>query len=152
MISIFKKLSNSGGVVDISRADRGKWVQIATCAVLMAVAGADEFTEEERNRIIVILKDEFSLTEEDAEALIELAGKEIDKSVDYWRFTNALNMNLSPEEKIKIMENVWRVVYTDGQLSGHEDSLVHKFSFLLDLRHEQMIAAKIKVKMELGLD
>jgi uncharacterized tellurite resistance protein B-like protein len=151
MISIFKKLSNSKGIIDIAQADHGMKVQVATCAVLMAVAGADEYTDEERRRIIEILKGEFSLTEEDAEALMEMAGREIDKSIDYWRFTNTLNRNLTPEEKIKIMENVWRVVYTDGQLSGHEDTLVHKFSFLLDLRHEQMIAAKIKVKKELGL-
>jgi uncharacterized tellurite resistance protein B-like protein len=152
MISIFKKLSNSRGVIDIAQADQGMRVPIATCAILMAVAGADEFTDEERQRIIGILKDEFNLGDEDAEALMEMAGKEIDKSIDYWRFTNTLNQNLSVPEKIKIMENVWKVVYADGQLSGHEDTLVHKFSFLLDLRHEQMISAKIKVKNELGLD
>jgi uncharacterized tellurite resistance protein B-like protein len=151
MISIFKKLSNSKGVIDIAQADRGMRVQVATCAVLMAVAGADEYTDEERKRIIDILKGEFSLTDEDAEALMDLAEREIDKSVDYWRFTNTLNRNLSPDEKMRIMEYVWKVVYTDGHLSGHEDSLVHKFSFLLDLRHEQMISAKIKIKRELGL-
>jgi uncharacterized tellurite resistance protein B-like protein len=152
MVSIFKKLINSKSSFNIADADPGKRVQVATCAILMAVAGADEYTTEESNRIIQILEKEFSLTAEDAEALIEVAGREYDKSIDYWKFTNTLNETLSEAERIGIMENVWRVVYTDGQLSAHEDTLVHKLSFLLNLRHDQMIAAKLKIRGEQGLN
>jgi uncharacterized tellurite resistance protein B-like protein len=152
MVSIFKKLANSKSGFDIAREDPAKQIQIATCAILMAVAGADEFTGDEKSRIVVILHNEFNLTSEDALALMEVAGREVDRSIDYWKFANTLNQNLSDVDRIKIMENVWRVIYTDGQLSGHEDTLVHKFSFLLNLTHEQMISAKLKVRQEFGLD
>jgi uncharacterized tellurite resistance protein B-like protein len=152
MVSIFLKLINSKSSFNISDADPGNRVQVATCAILMAVASADEFTVEESKRIIQILQKEFNLTVEDAEALIEVAGREFDRSIDYWTFTSTLNESLSETERIGIMENVWRVVYTDGQLSAHEDTLVHKLSFLLNLRHDQMIAAKLKIRGEQGLN
>jgi uncharacterized tellurite resistance protein B-like protein len=44
------------------------------------------------------------------------------------------------------LEEIWRIVYADGELSGHEDSLVHKLSFLLGLTHKQLIDAKLKAK------
>jgi uncharacterized tellurite resistance protein B-like protein len=152
MVSIFKKFTNSKSSFDIAQETPVKQIQIATCAILMAIAGADEFTEEEKSRIVAILQNEYNLTSEDALALIEVAGREVDRSIDYWNFANTLNKNLSNSDRIKIMENVWRVIYTDGQLSGHEDTLVHKFSFLLNLTHEQLIAAKLKVRIEFGLD
>jgi uncharacterized tellurite resistance protein B-like protein len=152
MVSIFKRLTNSGSGFNISHESPVKRIQIATCAILMAVAGADEFTEDEKIRIVTILQNEFGLSAEDALALMEVAGREVDRSIDYWNFTNVLNENLSDNDRMNIMENVWRVVYTDGQLSGHEDTLVHKFSFLLNLTHEQMISAKLKVRQEFGLD
>jgi uncharacterized tellurite resistance protein B-like protein len=152
MISIFKKITNPENGFNFKQDDPVLRIRVATCAILMAVAGADQFTDEERSRIIEILRDEFSLTREDAEGLMAVAGKEVDKSIDYWGFANTLNQSLSDAERIKIMENIWRVIYTDGQLSGHEDLMVHKFSLLLNLTHEQMIAAKLKIRTEKGLD
>jgi uncharacterized tellurite resistance protein B-like protein len=152
MISIFKKLTNPGSGFNLKQTDPAMRIQVSTCAILMAVAGADEFTDEERTRIIEILRNEFSLTREDAEGLMVVAGKEVDRSIDYWSFANTLNQSLLDIERIKIMENIWRVIYTDGQLSGHEDLMVHKFSSLLNLTHDQMISAKMKIRAEKGLE
>ena len=152
MVSIFKKITNRGSGFNFKQEDPVLRIRVATCAILMAVAQADEFTIDERNRIIEILTNEFSLTAEDAEALMAVAGGEVDRSIDYWGFANTLNQSLSDAERIKIMENIWRVIYTDGQLSGHEDLMVHKFSALLNLTHDQMITAKMKIRTEKGLE
>ena len=100
----------------------------------------------ERIHIIDVLKGRFSLTEGEAEELIGVAERELDKSVDLYRFTNTIKENFSENERVEVLEEIWRVVYTDGKLSGREDTLAHKLSFLLGLTHKQMIDAKLKAK------
>ena len=50
------------------------------------------------------------------------------------------------EEKLRLIETIWKIAYTDGKLDKHEDYLVHKLAKLLRLTHKQLIEAKIKAK------
>jgi len=122
-------------------------VRIAACAILMEVAGADdEFTTEEKAIIVDSLSREFSLSAGEVDELMSLARREINESIDTWGFTNTLNQNLSHEERIHILEIIWKVIYSDNNLSQHEDSLVHKLSYMLNLTHDQLIEAKLKIR------
>ncbi len=85
------------------------------------------------------------MSDEHAAALIESANKELEKSIDLWQFTNLINQNYSKEEKLQIIETVWKIVYTDGRLDKHEDYLIHKLAKLLRLSHKELIDAKLKV-------
>jgi uncharacterized tellurite resistance protein B-like protein len=76
---------------------------------------------------------------------MQAAEDELEKSIDLWQFAKRINENYSTEEKIKIIETVWHLIYTDGVLDQHEDYLVHKLAKLLRLTHEQLIDAKLKV-------
>lgn len=149
MVAFFKHLfgaDKSEFSQKVRQEDPQSKVLIATCAILIEVANSDdEFTEEERSRIVDILKIQFSLSDEDASELIEVAKLRIDQSIDMWSFTNTINEAYTPDEKIKVLEAIWKVIYADGRLSGHEDSLVHKLSFLLGLKHSQLIDAKLRV-------
>ena len=53
-------------------------------------------------------------------------------------------------EEMEVIEEVWRVIFADGTLDGHEDYLVHKLAKLLNLTHPQLIEAKMKVRGESG--
>jgi uncharacterized tellurite resistance protein B-like protein len=106
----------------------------------------DEFTTDERDHIIEILQKRFHLSSDEAHELIEIAEEELKGSIDIFRFTNVIKQNYPPEDRIRVLEEIWRIVYADGELSGHEDSLVHKLSFLLGLTHKQLIDAKLKAK------
>lgn len=121
-------------------------VRIAACALLLEMANVDdEFSEKEQSDIVSILESEFGLKDDEASQIIEAAQKELEKSLDLWQFTNLVNKNYSKEEKLKVIELVWKVVYSDGILNKHEDYLVHKLAKLLKLRHEELIDAKLKV-------
>ncbi|MGC9337849.1 MAG: TerB family tellurite resistance protein [Candidatus Cloacimonadia bacterium] len=121
-------------------------IQIAACVLLVELAGSDEeFTDEERERIIEILKEQFDLSDEEVRELIDTAQQARKESVDLWQFTNLINQNFSEKEKIDIVENAWRVVYADGKLSHHEDYVIHKISNLLRLSHTDLINAKLRV-------
>ena len=121
-------------------------IRIATCALLLEMANIDgEFSDSERNRIISILKRDYQLSEKHALELIKASNKELDGSVDLWKFTNLINRNYPLEEKIQIIEMVWKIAYTDRKLDKYEDYLVHKLAKLLHLTHKQLIEAKLKV-------
>ena len=122
-------------------------IRVATCALLIEMSNIDgEFSESERESIISVLKKDYDLTDENVIALIEASNEELKGSIDLWQFTNLINQNYSMEEKLRIIETVWRIAYTDGKLDKHEDYLVHKLAKLLRLTHSQLIEAKLKVK------
>ena len=122
-------------------------IRVATCALFLEMARIDDsFTEEETATIISILKDKYGLSEEYADALIAAADDELKNSIDYWQFARLINENYSTEEKIEIIETLWRIVYVDGKLDKYEDHLIHKLSDLLRLSHDQLIQAKLRVR------
>ena len=73
------------------------------------------------------------------------AEKEWEKSVDLWQFSNLINENYSNEEKVEIIEILWRIVYVDGKMDRYEHYLMKKLKNLLRLSQEQLIEAKLKV-------
>ena len=121
-------------------------IRVATCALFVEIARIDDkFTEAEMETILSILKENYGLPQDHADALIAEAEKELDKSVDLWQFANLINENYSNEEKIEIIETLWRIVYVDGKMDAHEHYLMNKLQNLLRLTHDQLISAKLKV-------
>ena len=150
MLGVMKKFFQQDAVPDktaIKEEDRAERIQVATCALLLEVANSDdEFSDIERDNIVQILERDFELSDEYAKELMELSDKEREESIDLWQFTNLVNEHYSIEEKIKIIEMVWKVIYADGKLDKYEDHLAHKLSNLLKLTHKQLIDAKLKVR------
>ena len=68
------------------------------------------------------------------------------ESLDLWQFTNLINQSYSREEKLKVAETLWRVIYTDGKVDQHEEYLMRKLTYLLNLEHQDMIEAKFKAR------
>lgn len=121
-------------------------VHVAVCALCIEIARIDEqFTPEELEAVLSILKAKYQLSTEHAEALIATADNALEDSVDLWQFAQLINENYSPDEKIAIIEILWQIVYVDGKMDEHEHYLMNKLSTLLRLSHNQLIDAKLKV-------
>ena len=121
-------------------------IRVATCALLVEIARIDEtFSDAEMQTILSILKEKYGLAPDHADTLIAEAEKELEKSVDLWQFAKLINENYSNEEKIDIIETLWRIVYVDGKMDQYEHYLMNKLQNLLRLSHDQLIAAKLKV-------
>jgi len=118
-------------------------VQVATCIILLEVAKSDdEFSSVEKATVEAILKKKFDISAEAVEELMEVASRKREESVDLWQFTNLINQNYTKEEKKRIVESAWRVIYADKKLDGYEDHLIHKLAKLLQLDHSDLIEAK----------
>jgi len=121
-------------------------LQIATCVLLLEVAlSDDELSSIEKTTISAILQHKFNLSPEAVNELISLSSREREERVDLWEFTNAIAEAYSEDERKKMMEAVWEVVYADDKLDSYEDYFVHKLITLLRVDHRDFIEAKVKV-------
>jgi len=139
-------LKNLTSGPDEEKQDQFNRMQIATCVILLEVAKYDfELSSIEKETTKAILKNEFSIPEEAIEDLMKVAEEQRDESVDLWEFTNVINQHFSREEKLKIMEAAWKIIYSDEKLDKYEDHYVHVLASLLRLRHADLIDAKMGV-------
>ena len=132
-----------------SHSTREKKIQVATCALFIELAKADDdFSEVERKKIISLMEDIFDIDEEYVEELVALSESKVNQSVSVYEFTTVINNNFDRNEKIDLLINLWRLVYVDDTLNQYEDGLMRKLGTLLNLEHSDLINAKLLVKQE----
>jgi len=150
MRDYFKSLFTQDVIeTDKPKIDNSKKLQVATCALFVEMANADDnFDDNEKELIIKLMKDIFNLKEDDVHELIELSEEEIKDSVSLYEFTEVVDTELNKNEKIEIIENLWRLILVDDKLHQYEDFFIRKIVANLHLSHGDMITSKIKVKGE----
>jgi uncharacterized tellurite resistance protein B-like protein len=148
MLGAFKKIFN-GPKKEESAEDRELKLRVATSVILLEAATADSnFSPQEQEKIIEILKSRFQMNDESVKELIDVSENERKNSTDLWYFTDLLNENLNNEEKYNLMELVWEVIYSDETLDKFENYIAHKLLNMLNLDHSKFIELKLKVKNE----
>jgi len=125
-------------------------LRTATAVLLMSVAKSDlELEQSELDRMALLLGEHFSLPEDEARTLVELAERRAEEVVSLQTFTRQLHEQLSDEEKRRVVEMIWRVVIADGEVDRHEASLANKVARLLYLREAEVAMVRVKVLDEL---
>jgi len=148
MLGVFKNIFD-GSNKKQNEGDRELKLRVATCVLLLEAATADSnFSSEEQEKIIQILKSRFQMDDMSVKELIDKSTMEKKNSTDLWYFTNLINKNLDNEEKYNLMELVWEVIYSDGTLDKFENYIAHKLLNMLNLDHSRFIELKMKVKNE----
>lgn len=129
-----------------------KKLQIAACALFIELAKADgEFSEEEKQFIVSEMNKTFNLDNQCTNELLELAELVVKDSVSIYEFTGIINQHFTQEEKLKLLESLWRLIYQDEKLNAYEDQLIKRIGATLNIEHKQIINAKLLVKEQLGL-
>lgn len=118
-----------------------------TALLMIDIAGSDhQLSPEELDLIRSFLGQEFSLSEEEVKLLLDEAHKALQNQTDLWEPLSELNRQLDTRAKRDLLQKLWKIVYTDGRLDGHEDHLMHKIADLLKLDHEDLIQTKLQAK------
>ena len=129
--------------------DREQRIRIAACVILLEVAKSDyEFSSIERDVVEAILHEEFDIPEDALGELIEIAERERRENVDLYEFTKLIKQSLTREERNRLIEFAWEIVYADDKLDKFEDHLIHRLTTLLGLDHHELIEAKVRVLYE----
>jgi uncharacterized tellurite resistance protein B-like protein len=131
-------------------SDSVQEAHIALCVLMLEAAHVDgECSDEEMEHVVATLTTECNVSRQEIDELIASGQKERKDSVDLFRFTRYMNNNFTKDEKIAVMESVWRIIHIDAHLEAHEDHFAHKLANLLRLTHTDLIDAKIRAKKQL---
>ena len=122
-------------------------LQMATAALMVEMLHADEqVTTEEEDKIRQLLKQRFNLDNSEIESLIDLAHDEKHAATDYYAFTSLINTHYTQQQKIDLVEDLWRLSYADDELDKYEEHLIRRLAELLHVPHQDFIRTKHKVQ------
>ena len=123
--------------------NREQAIRMATAVLMVDVARADnDFQESEFDLLLRLIEDHFGLTADEANQLANAADEQAEAMVEVHSFTRELHNALSEDEKVHVVDLLWKVAYADGRLSKYEDSLVLKISDLLYVNRATVMRLK----------
>jgi uncharacterized tellurite resistance protein B-like protein len=121
----------------------GHSVEVATAALLVEVVRCDAgISAEERNEVLLAVRDDFGLSADEAETLMRLAEDEVRQASGLYQFTSLINRHYSAEQKVRVIERLWRAALADAHISAHENHVMRRVADLLHVPHGDYIAAK----------
>ncbi len=104
----------------------------AVAALLIEAARMDDdFDAAERATIERLLAERFDLAPEAVKSLIEEADRAVQQSTQFFPFTRQITASLDEEERVQIIEMMWKVAYSDGVLNDYEDMLLRRIAGLI---------------------
>ncbi|MDY6981018.1 MAG: TerB family tellurite resistance protein [Pseudomonadota bacterium] len=122
-------------------------LKLATAALLIEMMQQDgKTTDDEILAVKSALQSKFGLTESETHTLFDLAREETRQAVDFYQFTRLINDQFSPEKKIKVIEYLWGIAYSDNHLDAHEEHMIRRIADLLYVSHKDMMKTKHKVQ------
>jgi uncharacterized tellurite resistance protein B-like protein len=126
-------------------ATREQARNLAMAALLVEVLRADyETAEAERRQVIDSLRAMLGLGEAECAELLAGAEQQVDRAHDLHQFTAEVNRALTPEEKLRLVEQMWRVARSDATVHKYEEHIIRRVSDLLHVSHREFIAAKLR--------
>ena len=143
----FFKPDESGAVVHSAKA-----LHLAAAGLLVEAATADaDYGAGQRAVIVSLCRDQFGLTQADAEELVAEAEEEAKDTSELYGFTRTVREQMPPEERVQIIEMLWEVVYADGVLHDYEAGLLRRICGLIYVEDQESGAARKRVMAKLGL-
>jgi uncharacterized tellurite resistance protein B-like protein len=130
---------------DGALADRR--LQIAAAVLMVSVIRADRNSGVDEYlvlaRAIARLLDG---TPEEALSVVRAAELELEKPGFLEPVIAHLVLYCTRDQKVRLVEGLWRLAYADAELQGHEEYLVRKLSGLLQLTTADLIEAKLRAR------
>ena len=119
---------------------------VLIAALLIHAAKTDEnYTDIEKKIIKRALVDLFNIGSDQAEELMKNAEKKEEQSNQIVEFTKEIK-KYSMESRLKIIEIIWKIVYSDGTSDSYETNLIRRICGLLYVSDKDSGIIKIKVK------
>lgn len=144
-MNFFKKIFQKDASEDLEIDEQGS---IKACiALLLETSMADDLLDESEIKTLkATLINDFKLEETEIDELIEISKKNVDDSTSLYDFTRDINDNFESEERIKLIESMWKIAYADGNIDKFEEHIIRKVSNLIYVSHSDFIKAKISAK------
>ena len=142
MINFFKNKEKEKGIIN----DDKSYSNIA--ALLIHVAKIDENYEDKEKEIIKKTLIELGATSSNIDKIVSDASVIEENSNQILNFTREVK-NAPESDKIKIIESLWKIIYSDNNADMYETNLMRRLAGLLYIDVKTMGNLKEKIKQEL---
>ena len=119
---------------------------ILVTALLIHAAKIDEnYTEIEKKIITKAIINLNEISPDEAEEILKLAEKKEEESNQIIEFTREIKQ-YPMEFRLKIIEIIWKIVYSDGTSDSYESNLIRRICGLLYISDKDNGIIKMKIK------
>ena len=118
------------------------------CALLVHAAKIDENYTEKEEEIIKKTLEELGIEKDNILKIIKAAKKIEENSNQILDFTKEVK-NLPNQYKIKIIESLWSIIYSNKEADMYETNLMRRLAGLLYIDNKTMGDIKEKIKQNL---
>ncbi len=123
-------------------------IDLASAALLIEVMNSDhELDEREHQEFMTVLQQSYNIAESDLAELTQLAKDEAFEATSLYEFTKLINESYDYQQKVALIENMWRIAFSDKRLDKYEDHLIRKVAELIYVSHSDFIKTKLKVRI-----
>jgi uncharacterized tellurite resistance protein B-like protein len=123
---------------------------LAVLLIDVARSNADRVEIREHTVIERALAARFNLERSEVNRLMTAAEAGAIQATDLFHFTQIVVKNFGEEERIGVIEMLWEVAYSDGVLTGNEDTLIRQVAGLIDVSDRERGEAKLRVAKRFG--
>jgi len=121
-------------------------LHLAAAVLLIETARMDDTIGDDERRVIVdLVRARFELSEEEVSSVVELADEVAENAVELSRFTSRVRDGFDHDERVEMVEMLWRVVYADGVVHDHEANLLRRVAGLLYVSDRESGEARKRV-------
>ena len=127
-------------------------LKLAAAALLMEAACMDGHADAgEIATVAALLRDHVGIAPEEAVERAEAGRQAVAASVELYGFTRTIKDSFSHEDRVKMVEMLWRVAYADGILHDFEANLVRRVCGLIYVPDRESGEARKRVLERLDL-
>jgi uncharacterized tellurite resistance protein B-like protein len=136
---------NLGGTLEEDEAAREQARNLAVAALLVEVLRADyDVADDERRQVVAAIRGILGLDDAQCEQLLVQAEQRVDRAHDLHQFTAEINREFAHDEKLRLVEQLWRVASADTVVHKYEEHIIRRICGLLHVSHREFIAAKLR--------
>lgn len=147
MLERLKQIFSEGeGAAQPRRRRSVDELQLAAAVLLVEAARMDGLVDDKEHELIIeLVRNRFALDDESVGSVVALADEVAANAVELSRFMRRLRDGFDHDQRVEMIEMLWRVVYADGVVHDHEANLLRRVAGLLYVSDRESGEARKRV-------
>jgi uncharacterized tellurite resistance protein B-like protein len=130
-----------------SELDTQTRMALATAALLVELMKSDSHIDKrEKETLRQVISVSFNIEQSALDDIVALAEQQSHEASSLYEFTALINQQYSYQQRVELMESLWRVAFADSTIDKYEEHLIRKIADLIYVNHSDFIKAKLKVR------
>ena len=144
MFNFFKKNKNKEQIKNQTLSFE---IELTAAVLAYEIARSDgEITENELNVLMEEIEKISVKVGKDKLEVFKIVEFYSSDSVSFHEFIEDINSNYSKDDKLKLLEFLWKTAYADGKLDVDEERLVRRVADLIKIKDIEVLKLKSKIK------